>query len=557
MKKTVFLLMFAALAIGLAQDVTSAIGPLPAFTRDPRVLKLRAEQEAVKDNPAKVKELENRIQEIYLESQPAMPPAWDAVRPVEVDYKMPQLPGPDVMIDTGAILATAADYEMDGTMYVAWSRLRDSLVLVVKSTNHGNSWQYVTGFITSPKWPVPRLGMVVGAGDSAFIYVIALHPSSNGDAVCVRTTRDGSDFTAFWVSHDTATINNFTFCRDYVNPYYLYCIAGNDDHSNNFDDHVLRSTNFGKNWAQTNQFRYLSDGSYQAGAGAYLYVAGYYGSSPHRGWLCLLVNTMFGAPDSWREAGVEPDTFEVEDPVMAPSFVTPPQNAVVWTTYSHNHQNSGDWDIKFVYSTDAGNNWSSSYFLSGSSAALERFSDIKPYTDPGNPWMNASYISEQSYRTVYRHYCQQSNPVGWSDTLRINTHSAGTGQEIRPLLVYSPGSPGTGAGCLFVGAGLRNLYWNAPWTGVGAEEQAELRRDVEFRVLPNPMTGRAALSWAGEAKRLTLFDASGRVVREYSRPQAGVVWDRRDEKGYRVGSGVYFARVELANGVRTRQIVVE
>lgn len=330
MRRTVFALLFVALAVGLAQDGPGAMGTMIPAARDPRVLALRAEQEAVKNDPALVKELENRIQEIYVESQPQ--PAQDGGGLVQGEswWEMPQSDGPDVLIDTGVVWATGADYEMTGEMYIAYSRGRDSTVRVVKSTDHGNSWQPLTSFFTTPKSIVRRLHLVVGAGDSAFVYVPVLHPDNNGDVTCARFNRGGGNLTGAWVSRDSWTINNFTFCRDYVNPYYLYCCAGNDNHTPMNDDHLLRSTTFGRTWAELNTFRFISDGSYQAGAGSYLYLAGHQGYSPLKGRLNLLVNNLYAAPDSWREQIPAPDTFTVEDPVMAPSFITPPSAAVIW-----------------------------------------------------------------------------------------------------------------------------------------------------------------------------------------------------------------------------------
>jgi hypothetical protein len=87
---------------------------------------------------------------------------------------------------------------------------------------------------------------------------------------------------------------------------------------------------------------------------------------------------------------------------------------------------------------------------------------------------------------VYRHYASSTDPGQWSDTLRINEGNAGTGSEIRPKLCYTPGGPFSGAGCVFVGAGLNGCWWNAPYP-VGAEEPSA---GVRLRVsLPTLVRG--------------------------------------------------------------------
>ncbi len=556
--KVISVLLLTVAAFVWAAEQASSLGTMNPGVFDPRVKALRQEQELVKGNPLKVKEIENRIQEIYLEYDRSPAAAFNAVVLAPNDYQQPQSDGPDVVIDTGRIVATAADYEMDGTMWVAYSRERDSSVRVVKSTDYGSTWQPVVGFWTIPSSLIKRLGMVVGAGDSAFVYVGIIHPDSSGDMACVRFNRDGSNFRGLWVKRGADTINNFTMCRDYSPNYYLYICAGDEDNTDEFDDFILRSTDFAKTWTTTNTFRYVSWGSLQAGAGSYLYLAGFPGFSPLRGRVNLLINTLFGAPGSWFERGVQFDTFEVADPVMAPSFVSPPESAVVWAVHAHNYRNSGDWDIMYVYSTDAGNTWSPSYYLASRSDRSERYPDLKNYTSFGNPYVNASYISEESYRYVYRHWAAQSDPINWSDTLRINTNSAGTGREIKPLLVYAPGAPGTGAGCVFVGSGLHNLYWNAPWTvGIQGENAGLSVNKSRFEALPNPVTSHTTFFWTGNASRLTIYDASGRQVWYCDNPTSGVPWNRTDRSGKRVSAGVYFGQLRTANGISKSTLVVK
>ncbi|MBD3348014.1 MAG: T9SS type A sorting domain-containing protein [Candidatus Eisenbacteria bacterium] len=88
-----------------------------------------------------------------------------------------------------------------------------------------------------------------------------------------------------------------------------------------------------------------------------------------------------------------------------------------------------------------------------------------------------------------------------------------------------------------------------PWTGVPEDD---LGTRIE-RVSPNPFRDATTLSFAaprGESADVVLYNASGRVVREFSVSPAGgsgtVVWDGTDSSGRPVASGVYFA--ELTSG---------
>ncbi|MFC1572050.1 FlgD immunoglobulin-like domain containing protein [Candidatus Eisenbacteria bacterium] len=83
-------------------------------------------------------------------------------------------------------------------------------------------------------------------------------------------------------------------------------------------------------------------------------------------------------------------------------------------------------------------------------------------------------------------------------------------------------------------------------------------------VFPNPFQGPATLAYALPRKapvRLCIFDAQGRLVQELvDEVQAAgdyqVVWDGRNRGEVRVPSGVYFARLEAAAGIRLRKMVI-
>ena len=81
----------------------------------------------------------------------------------------------------------------------------------------------------------------------------------------------------------------------------------------------------------------------------------------------------------------------------------------------------------------------------------------------------------------------------------------------------------------------------------------------------NPLNPEGTLTLRTEregALRVTVFDLSGRVVRvlrDGSRMAAGyhdLTIDGRDGSGKRLPSGVYFYRVEAAEGVETGRFVI-
>jgi hypothetical protein len=496
-----------------------ALGPSYQLPADPELGALQAELRAAlnRRDRSRARAIDGQIQTLLLARQPRpetnLPPPKVSLAPPS---GMP-LVGPDVMIMNGRILATAADYLPDGTMWTVCSR-DDSNAFVFKSTDYGEIWQ----FIVSLNWSfnIARLGLAVGEGDSGFVHIFVINPANDGDLYDLRFNRDGTGLQTIPVLAGPDTVSDFSVCRDRNNVnYWLYAVTSNEARVTppGANCSVVRSWDFGRDWAVSDHFYNTTQPSLSIGAWSYLYFVMRASPSLYPGYTSRLVNSFYGTPGYWNGVDVFPDSFHVSDPVMGAAFTQPESLAVIWTVYSHNYINSGDWDILYDYSLDAGRTWSATGHLAYTTN-IEIDPDLKNYAAPGNTYMNASYISVDpgNYRTVYRHYVNASMPGSWSDTLRINSGSAGTGRAIRPLLVYSPGGPGSGAGCVFDGAGLTNFYWNAPWHpgGVGVAEGPN-RNDAAagLSIAPNPLTTATSVSYslpeAGNV-RLELYDVSGK-----------------------------------------------
>jgi hypothetical protein len=528
-------------ADGKAAPVRSVcLGPSSPAPVDPELGALKAELDGAlnRGDQAQAREADNRIQALLLTRQPR---PTSPVAPPKVSYAPPSglpAPGPDVMIQGGTILATAADYQADGTMWTVCSR-NDSSGFVFKSTDHGQTWQFTISF----NWGfnITRLGMVAGEGDSDFVHVFVIHPANDGDLYDVRCNRDGSGVKTFPILTGPDTISDFSVCRDMNTSSYSIYVVGNNGVRTAPplpNCRVARSLDFGKSWAVTDSFWNVMQPHLSIGAGSYLYFVMRPTPSFYPGYTARLVNTNYGSPGYWNEVDVHPDTFQVSDPVIGAAFTLPESLAVIWTMYSHNYSNSGDWDILFDCSTDGGASWSVTDALAYS-GNLEVWPDIRNYASLGNDYMNASYMSIDSsdYRIIYRHYVQAGTPTSWSDTLRINSGSAGTGRDVRPLLLYSPGTPGTGSGCVFTGEGLQNLYWNSPWYPPSV---AETRGEITGRTAPCVATIvrgvlRLADGSSASSSPSWLLDACGRNVMELL-PGANDI--------SLLAPGVYFVRAE-------------
>jgi hypothetical protein len=576
MRRNVFAVLLAVAAVALAakpvgsglipalpfNPATTSIGPARPADADPQILAIRAQQRAAlaHGDRAELKRLEGEVQAIYLRQQPASLSSGLTVRRVAARSALRRFDGADAVIAEGRFIATAADYTMDGNIYVAAFHLDDSTTRVYRSTDHGSSWEILIAIATSSpsgRLAIPRLGLCVGEGDSAFIHVFMVVPDPYRDLVLARLEMDGSDFTTYGVRTGSDTVTDAAICRDYSGSnYWLYAVAVNGERLGARNAFYLRSTDYGKTWAVTDTGASDVHPHYSFGAGSWLYHALEGPDAYAKGEVWLFYNPVYGAPGQWQVQTVKFDSFSVRDPVIAPAFTLPESTAAVWTAFSYDFNGTGDWDILFAWSTDGGRSWPGGGSISGYPDSLEQYPDLRNYTSLGNTYINSSYILESpSWRTVFRRYSNSGDPIHWSDTVRINGHSAGTGRAVRPLLVYSPGGPGPGSGCVFVGAGLQNLYFNAPWL-TGVAEQTKDGLEARFSITPNPAGERVRFNLPrSDGSRLVVYDAAGREVARL-RAGADVVWDRTDAHGDRVPAGVYITRLVSAERSTSRRLVL-
>lgn len=461
--------------------------------------------------------------------------------------------GADILIRDGTIVATAADYEMDGTMWAAFTLLEDTSLRVHRTTDHGLNWGFLLSLRTAGI--ADRLGLVVGEGESAFVYLFYLNPAQDGDLQCLRIDRETGAGNIFDVAVGPDTIRDFAVCRDYTGDnYWLYAVATAADANSQRALRFLRSETYGRTWTVTDSSaRRREDPHLSAGAGSYIHFASHGADT-----LEVATNTLYGDPGHWITTWFYLAE-EVADPVVAAAFTKPESSATVWCVWSQNYYNSGDWDVKYSYTTQAAHGgWYPPAYLAASTEADEGYPDLRNYTSLGNTYVNASYISEVGPdRTVYRRYASSPTPTGWSDTLRINQGSAGTGSEVRPKLCYTPGGPFSGAGCVFTGAGLNSCWWNGPYPTAIAEPRTPQAAAAILSVRPGIGRGPFHIRTTSPAS-VSVHDRAGRLIRELALERDGTAtWDGLDAGGHNLAGGVYFVRLVAAGRQATAKLVLQ
>jgi hypothetical protein len=463
---------------------------------------------------------------------------------------------PDVLIDTCRILATAADYELEGAIYAAGHRQEDNWSHIYQSRDHGESWRFLGGFASTPPEPQEKIGLVVGEGDSTFVYGFFIHPADNGDLWCARFDTSATTAWVFPVLVGPDTVTDFAVCRDYSGGnYWLYAVTANEQgHPDSLNDLVLRSVDYGKTWAVVDTLVWINDPHITASGNTWMFVSSWFGPE-HPGHAALWANAYYMSPDSmyWHTQFFV-DTSDILDPVVATSFEADPDSATLWILWAHRRRNTRNWDIMYFWSNFYAN-WSDSLTLAGHPDYDERFPDIRSYTFRGSPWINACYITEgPQFRAVQRRHANSGSPTSWSTPLTLNETSAGTGSGVRPKLCYTPGGPGTGAGAVFTGAGLMGLYWNAPWrTGVVEEGPKDQVRRTGQTICHGTLivgTGhdRNPPGGFGSCLKPMLLDISGRKVMD-------LVFGENDVS--QVAPGVYFCRPAVGSRGDMRRVVIQ
>jgi hypothetical protein len=521
--------------------MSSTSNPIEAL---PEVQALRVEQQAAQargDEPG-ARAIECRIQQYYLDRTPQQ-------RTVGYPVALPEPqgglldPAPDVVIHPNQVMGTGADYEPDGTMWAVCSPL-DSSVRVYNSTDAGQTWNYFTGFGWSTPCQFGRVQIVVGIGDSNFVHIFALLPFQDGDLVDVMYLHDGTYAGWAAVKSGADTVGDFSVCRDNIDPYFLHGAATNMSRGGSGTVAILRSMDFGRTWAQTQTWADGSNPSISTGvANSVYYTAAY--ASWSQGTLALVYNRTYGGGD-WAETDITPDTFPVTAPVVAAAFTVPDSEAVLW--WAWHHQTPSGIEVTACYSTDGGLSFSTPAPPASIPAGVQSWVDLKNYRSTGNTYVNISYFSMETTRRIYRQFASAGSPGVWSDTVRINNAEAFRNRDLTPWLVYSPGGPGTGAGCVFRQYDSPYAFcFNSPWTTAVAEPVAP--GPARSGLAPSIVRGVLLLPEArGEKReaRSELLDAAGRRVMNLA-PGANDV--------SRVAAGVYF--VDAGVGEPAVRVVIQ
>jgi len=323
MRRTTVLTVVMLCLTAIATAKTPPAQPAPASNRgpatathspmlDPDIAALQAQEgnALARGDIAAARELEQQVQALLIQQQQAVPHP-EPVMAVEPP-RSTITTVPDQLIWSGGISATSADWEMDGTIWAAFATTADSLVWVYKSADHGANWTRVGGYYWPPLHPVSKIELVVGQGDSGFIYVFENVPANDGDLKVARMNKNGSGLLGWSIRAGADTVTDFTACRDFSGSnYWLYAVAYNGSRTGNFPPgYIYRCTNYGATWALTDSSANKNRPRMAFGAGSVCYMSAV--PSPHQfqGYIQTMVSTNWSGPGTWHLNDYHPDTHQ-------------------------------------------------------------------------------------------------------------------------------------------------------------------------------------------------------------------------------------------------------
>jgi hypothetical protein len=537
MKKVMVLALLAVVALS-AKEVTRVnepAGRTGGFMGDTRSMRLETPP------PNAVQGNAGRIENAPVES----PIDWGGV----------------VTVDTGAFVDYACDYNSaDGTMWVLTSR-PDSVARLYRSTDHGASWQFVFWMTTSPNDVFRKVGLVVGEGDSSFLYVFLRHRFNDGDIYLYRIAPDLSTWAFLPVFAGADTVNHFTACRDFHNGYYLY-VATSNQQTTGINGKFVRSRDYGVTWSSS-MLGNVWDPTIRAGADNSIGLAWTW---PGRTGVWAALNNDRGEPSAWQiSRSVGFDTFQTCFPTLAFANTEPDTEATMWVAYSYNWDNSGDWDIWAAVRSHAwGDTWHKMFAVSVWSDSSEYGPDIENFKGAGNPYVNVAYnVFNSATPSTSTHWAWSisSGPDVWNEKTAVSSPGSPVGPYWQmQKVIYSPGAPASGGGVLFTYSGISSpwgLFFAAPWITTGAADRGTAKAlAAGLRVTPTLTQSVARITAPKGTKVLTIHDAAGRLVSRFEGPSETLVWKTDDLDGHPVSAGIYIVRAEMAQGSIATKVVV-
>ncbi len=498
--------------------------------------------------------------------------------------------GNDVTVGTGTVyggidVVSDADFNMYAARCTTYNDIYSNMIIVYKSTNEGQNWSHFTSFYSTENahYSYPQLE-VSSKGDSTFLYVFALRDDLNGRIRLRRYSLSGAlSFKMDVVTGSSDTITYYSVCSDFDGDSLILVYEEHQTSDVTPDVHSIRTTNYGATWFD--DITVETDGAHPDvafGADRYAYMV--YQTTLSDDFEIELRRTTNGG-DNWVTAkALTVDTYTDDYPKVVAAHTTPPGSACVWVTYNHDYANSGNIDVRFVYSTDGGNTWSSQRSLANSSTYDEQASNVYTIKYPGWSTVYVCYLEYMmtgvfpnfnETSRIYTAYATADDPDNWQDKTQVSDNLAAYSRDGReicqgafyPCWIFPvPGIVYAGKPDIWL-VNFDGLYFDG-YCFVGVEETEDVKIDPEdfslYDNYPNPFNPETRISYSlpqVSHVKLEIFNILGQRIRmmvdeDQTVGNKEVTWDGKNEVGENVASGVYFYRLQAKDFVQTKKMVL-
>jgi len=452
---------------------------------------------------------------------------------------------PDVLIEDslGPLVAFAADYNYTtGDIYVA--ALVDSGyyfgdyggVLILRSQDHGLSWQEINSRLFLPNWYAEDIDLVVTRNDTLYTSIHSSKKDESQDNIeYYKFYEGGSQLLNYEIVHTDKFLSP-VLVRDDFEPFHLYRafilnIEGDVDSL-----FVKKSTDRGETWS-TLERRYIPMGYYTdcdlTISDSTLYLTY---SNTDNNLKSVRTRVRRNRGDTPLPATIiiqttsDTTNADIKCPRIGATTTQPANGQLVYTLFSQRNAVTERWDLLYKYSVDGGDNWSTDIdtITQGSNGPV--ISDIRGYEVAPNQYMDITYCVTShvdilfTYHNYFR-WSSEGDPTNWHDTTDV---SGGLFSSI-PEIVYSPGGSAPGAGVIYNDL-MGNLYFDAPWYSGIAENSKENEEKIRSEiVLPGNVVKLGSVG-------ATVYDITGREITRLT----GDSWDLKNTQGEKVNCGIYF-----------------
>jgi hypothetical protein len=469
--------------------------------------------------------------------------------------------GPGVLVDSGAVTAFDATADTAGVIWVAIA-YPDNAVGVYYSDDFGSTWR--GHWAMRADSIIRQMQLLVGQGDSSFLYLFLLQEGNGGDLWLARIRPDSPTFNLLPVVVGPDTIDDFSATLDRDDDYYLYCLYVNEQRTGRTGT-FTRSLDYGVSWESGTDWWNAWDP----------YITHTTGSTIHCIWRYALnggeihysVNRHYGASGYWQPYRViSSGTGQCFDPVVAQSDTNIESRASVWAFYTVGRRDSAVLDLDYSVSWDDGQNW----------APGIPFSD--PLRDEWSPAMSADRTGPNGYAglcyrcsgrepqdtvSVYWTCANAYNLNDWLNPVKVSRSPVAREPGVAPKLVYAPHAPMRMPGVLYSQQGETGPWgvrFAAPWQAADSED-ADASVPAAW---PNPSAGPVRLSanvTESGVYSLAVYDAAGRLVTNlfHGRLEPGPqfwTWDRKSPTGRRIPAGTFFVRLVGPGARISRRLVL-